>query len=140
MSTPTESLAIIFGLGAATWAAFKNLGDAAKQLNDMRNVILVGKIGSDDLTREHKKLILENDWIPGEIAAVSMSIAYGIIILLIPLAQKAAITDSLWWACILFSIFPFFAGIAFLTTGFKEYRIMRENIGPADKGDRDSNE
>lgn len=131
MSTP-DSLVTIFGLGAATWAAFKNLGDAAKQLNDIRNTILIGKIGSDVLTPEHKKLILENDRVPGEVAAVSMSIAYGLIIFLIPLVQHIEITDFLWWACILLSIFPFFAGGAFVVTGFKEYRFMRKNIVPPD--------
>jgi hypothetical protein len=55
---PTTLLLALIG---AIWAAFNVLVSTQKQLSDMRNVMVIGKVGSDPVSLQFRRHMLHND-------------------------------------------------------------------------------
>src|ERR1700686_4040811 len=61
MAVPVE---IIVSICLAVWAATSALMTGSKLVNERRDVVVIGKLKNEPLTREHRALILYSDWVP----------------------------------------------------------------------------
>ena len=101
-NNPTTVLLTLIG---ATWAAFNVLITTQKQLSDMRNVMVIGKVGNDPVSLQFRRHMLHNDWIPTLIEVTFISLAFGLIIFLAPLlVPEQTRTGLLWFFCAVMSL------------------------------------
>jgi hypothetical protein len=125
---------LLLAVVAAIWAAFNVLITTQKQINDMRNTIVIGKVGNDPITIQFRRHMLANDWVPASIVVTVISFAFGLAILLAPLLIESEKRSSLLWVfCLLFSLVPFLATVAWIVGGYQDYKYIRQELEQAEK-------
>ena len=116
------------------WAAFNVLITTQKQLSDMRNVMVIGKVGNDCVSLQFRRHMLCNDWIPAWLEVTFLSLAFGLIILLAPLlVLEERRTGLLWFFCAVISLVPILATVAWVVGGYHDLQYIREELARADK-------
>jgi hypothetical protein len=125
---------LLLAVAGALWAAFNVLISTQKQLNDMRNVIVIGKVGSDPVSVQFRRHMLNNDWIPAWLAVSLLSFVFGLMILVAPLlAPEEKRTGLLWFLCTVFSLVPLFATVAWVIGGYQDLRYIQTELARAEK-------
>ena len=125
---------LLLAVAGALWGAFNVLASTQKQLNDMRNVIVIGKVGSDPVSLQFRKHMLNNDWVPGWLLVSLLSFAFGLMILLAPLlAPEDKRTGLLWFFCSIFSLVPILVTVAWVIGGYHDLRYIRGELAQAEK-------
>lgn len=79
-----SDLATIAVIGGAVWAATSGLLGGAKVINERRDVVLIGKIKDQALSREHRSLILYSDWLPMTIGVVTLVLGAMATVIVLP--------------------------------------------------------
>jgi hypothetical protein len=117
------------GLLAAFWTGTNAVFTGAKQTNETRDRIVLGKIGNDELPEGHAIRMLQYDWLPMKAGLAAVSLMLGIIIWQLPsLATQPSSPQSFWLICDMAAIVPFSGFVTFLISGIVEFRFMREVI------------
>jgi hypothetical protein len=130
----TEPSSLFIALIVANWSAFNVLASTQKQLNDMRNVIILGKVANDPISMPFRRHMLYGDWVPGWIAVMFLSFAFGLFILLAPLLVDDQFRSGLlWFVCVTLSLFPFFASFGWLFGGYADFVYIRGELLEAER-------
>jgi hypothetical protein len=125
---------LLLAVAGALWGAFNVLLSTQKQLNDMRNVMVIGKVGSDPVSLPFRRHMLHNDWIPAWLVVSLLSFAFGLMVLLAPLlALEEKRTGLLWFFCIVFSLVPFLATVAWVIGGYQDLQYIQMELVRAEK-------
>lgn len=66
-----------------SWGAFSTCLNVVKFLNELRNQVFLGKIGSNEITPTHRRRIYL-DWIGSCFIYVGMGLAYSVVLFVIP--------------------------------------------------------
>ena len=126
-----DATALIVGGGllAAFWTGTNAVFTGAKQTNEVRDRIVLGKIGNDDLPQDHARRMLWFDWLPMKMGLAAVSLMLGLIIMRLPDLTGTAVTPrSFVFICDVASIIPFAGFATFLISGAVEFQLMREKI------------
>src|SRR5690242_5689365 len=82
-----DDLTLVQGLiaiGAAVRAATKTVLDAAKASNKRRDTVILGTIKKEPLTKEHRQLIMYNDWLPISVGAAILCLTAAVVLVALP--------------------------------------------------------
>lgn len=125
---------LLLAIAGALWAAFNILASTFKMLNDMRNILLIGKVGNEHVSISFRKHMLRYDWIPAWLLVSFLCFGFGLLVFLAPIlvpAEKR--TWVLWFFCIVFSLVPFLSSIAWLIGGYMDLKYIRKEITLAEQ-------
>jgi hypothetical protein len=131
MNEAFDPTALIVGGGllAAFWAGTNAVFAGTRQTNELRDRIVLGKIGDDPLTADYAWRLLLLDWLPMKTGWASISLVLGIIILLLPrLAGAESSQVDFRTACRVAAIVPFAGFLTFVASGVVEFRFMSDAI------------
>jgi hypothetical protein len=84
MENPTLVLLAVVG---ATWTAFNTSLATVKYLNELRDQVLIGKIGGNEISLLHRQTIY-SDWFGTAIIYAMISVSYAVAIFLVPWLVK----------------------------------------------------
>jgi len=127
----SDQTALIVGGGllAAFWTGTNAVFAGAKQTNEVRDRIVLGKIGNDVLPEAHAWRMLWADWLPMKLGLAFVSLMLGIIILALPsLAGGSSTPRSFSIICDVASVVPFAGFLTFIGSGAVEIRFMMKMI------------
>src|SRR4051794_1021609 len=79
----------IFALFAVVWAAGNVLMKMMEILNTRRDNILMGRIGDNCISDEHRSILLYSDWVPLGTIATFFSLVVGMVALVIGFSQSS---------------------------------------------------
>jgi nitrate/nitrite transporter NarK len=118
----SDQLALV--MVAGIWAALNTLVSAYKVVNDKRDVIVTGIYEGEQLTLEHRRLMLVNDWIPLKFGVAIASLIFAFALFAIP--YLASNPNEWLIALSYFAAFgPFVSFIAFSILGWRDYRFIK---------------
>ena len=117
---------------AAVWAAFNTLVSAYKVVNDKRDVIITGRYEGEEISLEHRRLLLVNDWIPLKFGVAVISLVFAFALVAIPFLSA---NPSPWLVAlsIAAALGPFASFLAFTILGYRDYRYLRRTLSEARK-------
>jgi hypothetical protein len=100
---------LLLAVVGTTWTAFNTSLNTAKYLNELRDQILIGKVGGNDISLSHRRTIF-NDWFGSvifySIMGVSCAVAISLVPFLVKSDQRSVISAICW----------IFAAVVFLGT------------------------
>lgn len=120
-----DQLALV--MVAGIWAALNTLVSVYKVVNDKRDVIVTGKYESQELTLEHRHLMLVNDWIPLKFGVGLASLIFAFALFAIPyLAEK----PNPWLVSVSYfaALGPFLSFVTFSILGMRDYRFIKRRL------------
>jgi hypothetical protein len=124
----SDQLALV--MVAGIWAALNTLVSVYKVVNDKRDVIVTGTYEGEQLTLEHRRLMLVNDWIPLKFGVAMASLIFAFALFAIPYLS-AEPSPWLVWLSYLAALGPFMSFIAFSVLGFRDYRFIKRCLADA---------
>jgi hypothetical protein len=105
------------------------MATAQKQLNDMRDVIVLGKKGDEVLTLKFRKHVYKNDWLPAWLAVCFIYLSFGIAVICSPLLMQANDRSwGVWMWCAIFSLVPLFLATGWIVGGYNDYKYIHEEF------------
>ena len=125
-----ESNQLALVMVAGIWAALNTLVSAYKVVNDKRDTIITGKFEGQDLSLEHRRLLLVNDWIPLKFGVAIASLIFAFALFSIPYLSSQ---PSPWLVTLsLIAAFgPLASFLAFSILGIRDYRYLRKTLSKA---------
>lgn len=118
----SDQLALV--MVAGIWAALNTLVSVYKVVNDKRDVIITGTYEDTQLTLEHRRLMLVNDWIPLKFGVAMASLIFTFALFAIPYLS-ADPNPWLVWLSYGAALGPFVSFIAFSVLGLRDYRFIK---------------
>jgi VIT1/CCC1 family predicted Fe2+/Mn2+ transporter len=121
------NIEVILAVGVAVWTATSALLNGAKLINERRDVVLVGKLKDQALTREHRRIILYSDWLP-------MTFGVGLLCLGAILAVTVLpwlFMDKQWYAVglsLIGGLMFVMVGGWYVIGGIAEFRLMKRAL------------
>ena len=131
---------LILAILGTVWVAFNAIITALREINEKRDVIIVGFFQNNKLRWKHRKRLYENDWKPLYKVFLFMTASFGVIFFLLPLLAKGTTSIQskvLWAICILISLIAFFAFGSFLKLGKSDKEIITEALNRAEKEEKE---
>jgi hypothetical protein len=124
-----EYAGAILLLIVALWASLSAKATAFENINKRRDIILTGKIGTDELTLEHLRLIYESDWRPLAWGTTIASALFGLAVVLIPFLIADTVDRRLVAiVCWLVAGYFVIAGVVTWVNMRKEARILEAHL------------
>jgi hypothetical protein len=111
---------------AAFWAGTSAVFAGIKNTNEVRDRIVVGKIGSDKLPTDYLWRLLLVDWLPLKLSLALVSLVLAVIILMLPEIGNSS--ASFATICRVAAVLPILGcGFEFLSCGF-ELHFLRQQV------------
>ncbi|MBX4189331.1 hypothetical protein KW785_01895 [Candidatus Parcubacteria bacterium] len=124
-----EFASAILLLIIALWASLSAKAAAFENINKRRDIILTGKIGTDELSPDHLRLIYESDWRPLAWGTIITSALFGLAVALIPfLISDTFDRRLLAIACWLVAGYFVVAGVVTWINMRKEGRMLEAHL------------
>lgn len=131
---------LLIGISGGSWAAFNVLATAQRQINSMRDVMLLGKIGNEPIDFNFRWHMLYNDWIPAWALTSFLSMVFGATIASLPMMVTSSQGGYIWAVCILLSLVPLGASVLWIISGWSDMRFIKREIEKAERLTRHSNQ
>lgn len=124
----TDPSTLAVSLVAGIWARESARGASLDRLNQIRDRILIGKIGSDDITHAHRKLMLDAHWRPIATGVVSVSTLFALVIGFISFLVPDGLHWSLVILCSVIGGYQLCGSISTASTLIRGAKVLREAL------------
>ena len=119
----------VMSLILAMWGASTAVLAFTKELNGIRDKVMYGVSDGNAVPAEHRRHLLRNDWVPLAVAVNLLLLAFGLVVLVLPLSVQEPQRSLLAWTV---------SGVVFLTalvgavastvTEAADYRAMNAKL------------
>jgi len=125
MASDQLTLVLLAAFRAGTSAIISGI----KILNETRDRIIVGIMDGKVMSIEHRRQLLNHDWIPLRLGLASVSLVLAIIIISLPyLANREIMKPGFSTVCYITALVPFCGFLNFLVFGISEWRFMKREL------------
>lgn len=127
-----DQLALV--LLGAFWAGTTSVYTGIKNTNEVRDKIVIGKVGNDPLPIPYLRRLLLFDWLPLKLSLAFVSLTLGIIILLLPtLRSPGSAREGFSTVCYVASAMPFIGFLFQAASCWIEGRYLRATLKQLEK-------
>ncbi len=117
---------LVLPLVAALWGCTNLVLSTTKELNRLRDVVILGHDGGHPIPPEHCKHIMENDWKPMTACIILVCFGFSAISGLSPFLLQMEESGIAAWAIALgVALYSAFMGANWIPAALKDWRAMR---------------
>lgn len=112
---------------AGIWAALNTLVSAYKVINEKRDIIVTGRFNGEDLSLAHRRLMLQNDWIPLKFGIAVVSLLFALVLYSVPYLTNEP-SALLRLLASMSALGPFASFAAFSILGLRDYKFIKKTL------------
>jgi hypothetical protein len=113
------------------WTSLTTTFSAYNQINSERNIIIMGKIGNDKISLDHRKILYYNDWVPLMKGLIVRSFIFCVLIFFMPFMAQKEDRKIVWLITLVTFLIPLMTLIGSVVDYYQEsemiLRYLREN-------------
>lgn len=121
-----EEIEPVFVFIVLVWTSASSTLAFGQAANKIRDEVLLGKIGQEQMDYQHRLAKFHNDWLPTKAAGAVLCFVYVVALVVAP--SVVELPSSIKIAMFASSIVPFI-GLLFFTLGIRDYRLIRRTLG-----------
>jgi hypothetical protein len=106
------------------WTSLTTTFSAYNQINAERNIIIMGKIGSDKISLEHRKILYYNDWVPLMTGLIVRSLIFCILIFFMPFMAQKEDRKTVWLITLVTFLIPLMTLVGSVTDYYRESEMI----------------
>jgi hypothetical protein len=124
---PNFDIPTLLPIAVAVWGTTNTVFNAVNTMNERRDTIITGYIKENELTVEHKRLILYSDWLPMAVAVAFFGLAGIALTSCLPwLLPELGLPKSKLWFGVGIGFLLAVGGV-WLISGYKDFKMMKQS-------------